>query len=129
MTHEEGSHANYPNMAVNIVGSAVNRPTIVLADHTAAFNGTNPQAVFHYMTDQTLQNPWNDKNHLIQPLGKGSFDVYRVVELFADKGYKGPIGIQCSNLKGSPEVYLKESIEAFNGFRLKYSISSNKLTR
>ena len=60
MTHEEGSHANYPNMATNIVGSAVNPPTIVLADNTAAFNVVNPIAVFHYMTDQSLQNPWDD---------------------------------------------------------------------
>jgi len=60
MTHEEGSNANYPNMAVNIVGSAIDHPTIILADNTAAFNGANPKALFHYMTDQTLENPFND---------------------------------------------------------------------
>lgn len=68
-------------------------------------------------------------DRLIQPLGKGSFDVYRVVELLADKGYQGPIGIQCYNIKGLPEVYLKESSDALKVFREKYSIPLNSLSK
>ncbi len=68
-------------------------------------------------------------DRLIQPLGKGSFDVYRLVELLADKGFEGPIGIQCYNLKGSPEVYLKESSDAIQNFKQKYSMHSNSLTK
>ncbi len=55
MTHDPLIKTNnYPNMPVNIVGSAINRPTIVVADNSPAFNGVNPLAVFHYMTDQSL---------------------------------------------------------------------------
>ena len=69
-----------------------------------------------------------DWNRLIQPLGKGTFDVYRVVEILADKGFKGPIGIQCYNLKGAPESYLTQSSEAWNSFKKKYSIPVNSLS-
>ena len=60
MTHEAGSHSNSPNMAVNIVGSAINHPTIVLADNTPAFSGASPKAIFHYKADPSLPNPFND---------------------------------------------------------------------
>jgi len=45
---------NYPNMPVNIVGSALNHPTIVLADNTPAFKGSSPLAIFHYEADPSL---------------------------------------------------------------------------
>jgi hypothetical protein len=51
---------NAPNLAVNIVGSTINHPTIVLADNTPVFKGANPVAVFHYMPDQSLKNPYNN---------------------------------------------------------------------
>jgi hypothetical protein len=37
-----------PNIPVNIVGSSVKHPLIVLADNTVEFNGSNPRAVFHF---------------------------------------------------------------------------------
>jgi hypothetical protein len=39
---------------VNIVGSSVNRPTIVLANSAAGFSGTNPKAVFVYRSTSTM---------------------------------------------------------------------------
>jgi len=68
-------------------------------------------------------------DRLIRPLGEGSFDVYRVVELLAEKGYKGPVGIQCYLLKGSPEDYLKKSADTWKTFRKSYSAPINALTR
>ncbi|WP_423130314.1 family 16 glycoside hydrolase [Gaoshiqia sp. Z1-71] len=73
----------------------------------------------------TQQMDWNQ---LIQPLGEGTFDVYRLVELLADKGYTGPIGIQCYRLNGSPEDYLKKSSETWKSFRRKYALPVNTLT-
>jgi sugar phosphate isomerase/epimerase len=67
-------------------------------------------------------------DRLIQPLGKGTFNVYRVVEILAEKGYNGPIGIQCYNLKGSPENYLPQSSEEWKNFRRKFSAPINSLT-
>lgn len=69
-----------------------------------------------------------DWDRLIQPLGKGTFDVYSVVEMLADKGYQGPIGIQCYNIKGSPEIYLKQSSDAWKTFKQKYSIPVNSIS-
>jgi len=67
-------------------------------------------------------------DQLIQPLGQGTFEVYRFVELLAGKGYTGPIGLQCYNLKGQPEVYLKQSMEAWKSFNRKYVLPSNILS-
>ena len=69
-----------------------------------------------------------DWDQLIRPLGEGTFDVYRVVEILADKGYKGPIGIQCWELKGNPEVFLTKSSDTWKLFKQKYSLPINSLT-
>ena len=68
-----------------------------------------------------------DWDRLIQPLGKGTFDVYRLVKLLADKGFQGPIGLQCYNLKGDPETYLSQSSEAWKIFKQRYSMPVNKI--
>ena len=73
----------------------------------------------------TQQMNWD---RLIRPLGQGTFDVYRVIERLADKGYKGPVGIQCFSLKGSPEVYLKQSGEAWKSFKEKYALPVNTIS-
>jgi len=67
-------------------------------------------------------------DRLIQPLGKGTFDAYRVVEMLADKGFKGPVGIQCYNLKGTPEPYLTQSSEAWKSFKQKYAVPTNSIS-
>lgn len=69
-----------------------------------------------------------DWDRLIQPVGKGTFDVYRVVEMLADKGFKGPIGIQCYNLKGAPEPYLTQSSEALKMFKKRYALPVNAIS-
>lgn len=69
-----------------------------------------------------------DWDRLIQPVGEGNFDVYRVVELLADKGYEGPIGIQCYNLKGQPETYLKTTAASIKKFKEKYEKPENQLS-
>jgi hypothetical protein len=61
MTHDPSvTSNNYPGMPVNIVGSAINHPTFVLADNTPAFSGSNPLAVFNYIPDPALKNPYNN---------------------------------------------------------------------
>ncbi len=67
--------------------------------------------------------------HLIMPLGKGSLDVYPIIEFLAENGYDGPIGIQCFKLKDKPEVYLEQSGKAIKSFKERYSIPVNLLTK
>jgi sugar phosphate isomerase/epimerase len=54
-----------------------------------------------------------DWSTLIQPLGRGDFDVTELVRTITKAGYRGPFGIQCYGLKGDPGVYLKQSMAAW----------------
>lgn len=55
----------------------------------------------------THQMGWD---RLIQPLGRGDYDVLNVLKILKDSGYKNPVGLQCYNIKGQPEEFLKESV-------------------
>lgn len=70
-----------------------------------------------------------DWDRLIQPLGKGNFDTYRIVEYLIDRGYKGPIGLQCYNLKGEPSAYLPQSGEAWQIIKKRYAEALNILSK
>ena len=74
----------------------------------------------------TRQMGWD---RLIRPLGEGSFNTYRFVETLIDKGYKGPIGIQCYAIKGQPEEYLTKTINAWKQFKSQYSAPLNSLSQ
>jgi len=54
-----------------------------------------------------------DWSTLIQPLGRGDYDVAGLVRTITTAGYRGPFGIQCYGLKGDPGVYLKQSMAAW----------------
>ena len=60
-----------------------------------------------------------DWNTLIQPLGRGDFDVGELVGRIVKAGYRGPFGIQCYGLKGDPGVYLKQSMAAWRAISLR----------
>jgi sugar phosphate isomerase/epimerase len=51
-----------------------------------------------------------DWSTLIQPLGRGDYDVTDLVRTITKAGYRGSFGIQCYGLKGDPGVYLKQSM-------------------
>jgi sugar phosphate isomerase/epimerase len=50
---------------------------------------------------------------IIQPLDKGTFDVGAVLKQFKAVGFKGPIGLQCYNIKGDPKTLLTGSMAAW----------------
>ena len=52
-----------------------------------------------------------DWDRLIQPLGNGSFDVLKVLQILKRHHYTGPIGLQCYAIPGKPEDFLKTSAE------------------
>jgi len=62
-----------------------------------------------------------DWNHLIQPLGQGSFDTYGFVKTLINNGYKGPIGLQCYNLKGDALEVLTHSFQTWKGYKKRFS--------
>lgn len=57
-----------------------------------------------------------DWDRLIQPLGRGDYDVLNVLEILKKLGYKNPIGLQCYNIKGQPEDFLKESVTTWKKY-------------
>jgi len=66
----------------------------------------------------TQQLGWD---RLIQPLGEGSFDTYNFVQTLWDVGYKGPVGLQCYNLKGEATQVLKGSFQTWQEYKKRYS--------
>jgi sugar phosphate isomerase/epimerase len=55
-----------------------------------------------------------DWSRIIQPLGRGSYDVLSVLRILRDNNYKGPVGLQCYNIKGDPSDFLKISIDTWH---------------
>jgi sugar phosphate isomerase/epimerase len=53
---------------------------------------------------------------LIKPLGKGSYDVLKVLQILRKNDYKGPVGLQCYNIPGEPSEFLKISVETWNRY-------------
>ena len=52
-------------------------------------------------------------DRLIQPLDRGSFDVYGLLKMLKDLGYTGPIGLQCYGVAGDKYENLERSIDAW----------------
>ena len=55
-------------------------------------------------------------DRLIQPLGRGDYDVLNVLTILKELGYKNPIGLQCYNIKGNPEDFLGESVRVWKDY-------------
>lgn len=59
------------------------------------------------------KNLWQ---HFIQPLGQGSYDTFGYLNAFIVRGFRGPVGLQCYNIKEEKAVHLKKSITAWKNF-------------
>jgi len=57
-----------------------------------------------------------DWTRLIQPLGKGSYNVLKVLWILKMNNYSGPVGLQCYNISGEPAEFLKVSIDSWNSY-------------
>jgi len=57
-----------------------------------------------------------DWDRLIQPLDRGEFDVKGFVKTLEASGYRGPVGLQCYNVKGDREENLRRSMKAWRSF-------------
>jgi sugar phosphate isomerase/epimerase len=49
----------------------------------------------------------------IQPLGRGSFEVCRLLQKLSAMGYRGPVGLQCYGIGGDTREHLRESMAAW----------------
>lgn len=57
-----------------------------------------------------------DWARLVQPLGAGSHDPLPLLRKLADKGYTGPMGLQCFKLEGPPAEHLARSMQAWRKY-------------
>jgi sugar phosphate isomerase/epimerase len=60
-----------------------------------------------------------DWSGYIQPLGRGSFDVFDFLKTLRELGYAGPIGLQCYGIGGDARVHLAQSIKAWRDYSVR----------
>ncbi|MAS94038.1 MAG: hypothetical protein CMO55_12655 [Verrucomicrobiales bacterium] len=58
-----------------------------------------------------------DWSELIQPLGKGTYDVSQLFDILEEIDFKGPIGLQCYNIPGKSEDFLTRSFAAWRSLK------------
>lgn len=66
----------------------------------------------------TQEMEWDQ---LIQPLGEGTFDTWKLVKLAKDNGYKGLFGLQCYNINQDCEVALTKSMQTWEEYKMRYA--------
>lgn len=66
-----------------------------------------------HMFCATINGADSGGGNAIQTLDKGSYDVGSVLKKLKAVGYKGPIGLQCYNIKGDPKTLLTGSMAAW----------------
>ena len=57
---------------------------------------------------------------LIQPLDRGSFDNYAFLEALIERGYTGPIGLQCYAIELPAREHLGRSMKTWQEFRRRF---------
>jgi sugar phosphate isomerase/epimerase/HEAT repeat protein len=60
-------------------------------------------------------------DQLIQPLGKGAYDVYAFLKALKDAGYAGPIGLQGYAVKGDPARNLRTSMTTWETYEKRFT--------
>jgi sugar phosphate isomerase/epimerase len=87
-------------------GHAARLPEIIRAAapklHFVSINGANPQG------------GWDE---LIRPLDEGSVNVESLLQELDRAGYRGPVGLQCYNVKGDIGTNLRRSLVAWRKFQ------------
>ncbi|WP_373331251.1 sugar phosphate isomerase/epimerase family protein [Salmonirosea aquatica] len=67
--------------------------------------------------DSQAKTPWDD---YILPLGTGTYDTYDLVSyLVKDLKYKGPIGVQCYNIKADKPELLRSTMQVWQTYKSK----------
>jgi sugar phosphate isomerase/epimerase len=102
------------------VGVTINLCHELMTDQGPKLSTTIRQAMPHLflvsINGADAKEPGFGWDRLIQPLGRGNFDVYGFLKELHAAGYRGPIGLQCYGLKGDPVENLRQSIEAWREY-------------
>jgi sugar phosphate isomerase/epimerase len=63
-----------------------------------------------------VKQPGYSWDRLIQPLGRGDFDVCGFLRKLKAAGYRGPIGLQCYAVPGDKLENLRQSIKTWRKY-------------
>ena len=103
------------------VGVSINLCHELMTDRGPALDNTIREAMpWLFMVSingADAKQPGFGWDRLIQPLGRGNYDVYGFLKKLHAAGYRGPVGLQCYAVKGDAVENLKESIKAWNAYR------------
>lgn len=102
--------------------------TINLCHELASGNGPRLKGIVRlaapHLTMVTINGatdqPGQGWNNYIQTLDRGDYDVAGVLEVLQEVNYRGPIGLQCYNIKGDPKENLKRSMEAWRNYTIRF---------
>jgi sugar phosphate isomerase/epimerase len=73
-----------------------------------------PYLVLVTINGAEYEGEWD---RLIQPLGRGEFNVYGLLKMLRRLGYDGPVGFQGYGIKGDVNENLKETMKAWQSYR------------
>lgn len=82
--------------------------------HAVSINGADHATDIH-----------TGKGNWIQPLDSGTFDVYTLLKILKDLGYKGPVGLQCYGIAGDARDHLARSIAAWRKLNERLFVTSD----
>jgi len=105
------------------VGATINLCHELMTDQGPKLDATIREAAPHLflvsINGADVKRAGYSWDRLIQPLGRGDFDVCGFLKKLKAAGYRGPIGLQCYAVKGDAAENLKESIRAWKGYSAK----------
>jgi sugar phosphate isomerase/epimerase len=103
------------------VGVSINLCHELMTDQGPQLDATIRQALPQLMlvsiNGADDKQPGYSWNRLIQPLGRGDYDVCGFLKKLQAAGYRGPIGLQCYAVKGDPLENLKQSMAAWREYQ------------
>lgn len=76
-----------------------------------------PQLMLVSINGADDKRPGYGWDRLIQPLGRGDYDVGGFLDKLQAAGYRGPIGLQCYAVKGDPLENLQRSMAAWRQYQ------------
>ena len=102
------------------VGVSINLCHELMTDQGPKLDATIREAMPHLF--MVSINGADDKqpgfgwDHLIQPLGRGNYDVGQFLKKLVAAGYRGPIGLQCYAVAGDKAENLAQSMKAWRAY-------------
>jgi sugar phosphate isomerase/epimerase len=109
------------------LGATINLCHELMTDQGVKFDATIREAAGHLflvsINGADHKRPDTGWDRLIQPLGRGNFDVCGFLKKLKAAGYRGPIGLQCYAVKGDPAENLKQSIRAWREYCARLAVA------